>query len=224
MPDAGPTHASVPDAGAAVPDAGACLTPALQPGVCVPPRVTGIVAFSWLRAHGVADVRPTLVFMRCREISFGPAHELTLECADEQAVPLSPGHREDGPAENRTDLVLVTARGARAVELVRLPLSFGDMNSSDDLLYSARYTLDAANGTLDLLAAPGECAAARAAVGPYWDGRAAAMATADDDDFKRQVLASFKLQRGADVARIDATCRAAGHYALGAGGKLVKSK
>lgn len=120
--------------------------------------------------------------------------------------------------------MIVSVRKARPVELLRLPLYFTEVDGDHERLFTARYELDAAAGTLQFVAPVDECTAARAALEPYWAARIERLLEGmPDGSFRRQILTGWKLQRRSQTARIDATCRAAGEYQLVAGGTFAKA-
>jgi hypothetical protein len=93
-----------------------------------------------------------------------------------------------------------------------------------EMLFAARFTVDAAAGTIDVVATPDECEAALGMLKPYWFAQNEELRANDGLPplMKRQLTAANDLERRSDAERISATCRAAGHYVLGRDGRLGK--
>ena len=134
----------------------------------------------------------------------------------------------DGPVEHLYDLEVLAARNKRRVELLRVPFGFSMSSSSyddyADMFFSARYSLDADAGTLDIEVSREECNAAQAGIKTYWDQQAAEIR--GNPSFgppERARLARFyDAERPAASERIAAVCRAAGHYGRSRDGHLAK--
>jgi hypothetical protein len=216
--------ATIPDAAvtAALPPA-PCEEVVLQPGACAPARgdLTDDALHAWFDARGV-KVEPA-AYEACHEIAFGPQAEHALVCTSITGLVFDKALGIAGPFERRRDVAIVAVRQKRTVELVRLPLDFSDVSL---LLFSARYVVDAAAGTLDLQISPEECGAARTALGPHWDGEIRALRDNDSIEaaFKRQLVRATEVERTSDLQRINATCSAAGHYVPGADVRLTRSR
>ena len=246
-PDARPDAAEVPDAtafdasavdatadaseaSAAQADAG-CSPTLLQRDVCAPTHadldLDNDAIHAWFTVRGATMKEYT--FERCREVVFGPSAEHVLVCIDMTPTAIDPILAIAGPVEHRYDLVVATARGDRRVELLRLPFAFGmnstGYNSGPELLFSARYTVDATAGTLELVASPEECAAATEMLKPYWYDQIAELRANNGipQGFRWQLIHADELERVSDAERIAATCRARGHYVRGRDGRLVKA-
>jgi hypothetical protein len=221
--DAGAEHVSTADAG--------CGPTLLQPDICAPPHadldLDNDAIQAWFNARGVAKTEYT--FAHCRQIVFGPEKEQVLVCVDMKPLAIDRTLGIEGPVEHRYDLDVVTARDGRRVELLRVPFAFGMSSTSysttSELLFTARYTVDAAAGTLDVLASAEECTAALAMLKPHWDAQNAELREIGSipPPFKASLLRANELERASDAERIRATCRAAGHYVRATDGRLAKA-
>jgi hypothetical protein len=165
---------------------------------------------------------------RCRETVFGPEQERVLVCIDMTPVAIDLELGIVGPAEHRYDLEVVATQGKRRVELLRLPFAFGmastDLSTTSELLFGARYAIDAAAGTLDMELSPTECAAALAMLEPYWRAQSAELRAGSNRSraFREQLARANDRERRSDAERISATCRSAGRYTRTRDGRMRK--
>lgn len=124
-----------------------------------------------------------------------------------------------GPVEFRREFVLATVRGKKRVELVVLPLDFG---VGDKVVFTARYNIDK-SGALDLILGPQECSDAKKELDVWIENEIKELRDNDgiEPAFKKQLVAATNLEKKSDLARIEAICKAAGHYVLDPNGKVV---
>lgn len=201
------------------------MHPAYQPTTCMTPlgelEAEGIRAWFAARGVNVTEGYPGLD-AHCRALSFGPAATPALACTTEAFAPGPLGG--NGPIGWHRDLRLLGVRERRAFELVRLPLAFTEARQwGPETLFTARYTIDAAAGTVDLVVSPEECASAREGVAKYhqgWVDQLTGLKTGIDP----QQVTARKAQARLDLAHLDKICRAAGRYVSGRGGRLERAK
>lgn len=214
-PDAGPNDAGPSDGGAA------CIHPMYQPAACMQPdgELDGEAAVAWLADHDAKVPESYLGYnAHCRALAFGPEADAVLACTLDT---FAPGPLfANGPMVYHRDLRLLTVRNGKAFELVRLPLAFTEALQWDNTLFAARYALDAAAGTVDLVISPEECASVRKSVGEYHQ----AWVTQIVGQVPASQIEARKAQARLDDARLVATCKAAGHYVPTRGGHLVRAK
>ena len=93
-----------------------------------------------------------------------------------------------------------------------------------DMLFSARYSLDAAAGTLDIEVSREECQKAQVGIKTYWDQQAAEIRgnASFDPPARAGLLRFYDAERPAASERIATVCRAAGHYRRSRDGHLVR--
>lgn len=105
-------------------------------------------------------------------------------------------------------------------------MSTSDYNDYAAMLFSARYSLDAGVGTLDVDVSPEDCMEAQAGIRRYWDERSATIRgnASIDPRAKVDTLRLYDAERPAATERITSVCRAAGHYVRSRDGHLVKAK
>ena len=208
-----------------------CIPTRLQPDFCAPPQpelaLGGEAIDAWFKARGVATEASSLT--KCREVVLGAEGEHDLVCVEMQPLAVDPGLGTRGPVEFRYDLEIVTARGKKRVELLRVPFAMGGGSGSytnySDLLFSARYTVDAPAGTVDVVASTAECATAQEMLKPYWDAQAEKLRAMEriPAGIREALIHAYDLARVSDAARITATCHAAGPYVRGRDGRFVKA-
>lgn len=204
-----------------------CGPTVLQPHACISSHADLALdndpIHAWFKARDT--VIDDYVFEHCREVAFGPDAEHVLVC-----IRMGPRGMNglDGPVEALYDLEVLAARNKRRVELLRVPFGFS-MSSSTyddfvDMFFSARYSLDAGAGTLDVEASREECKEAQAAIRTYWNQQAAEIRgnASFDPSSRARLLRFYDDERPAASERIASVCRAAGHYGRTRDGHLVR--
>jgi hypothetical protein len=196
-----------------------CAEPAIQPGTCVPAAgdMNEDAIAEWLKRRGSME---DVGYEACRETPFGS--EQVLVCTRMGHTAIDRGLGIAGPVEFRRELVIATVRARKRTELLVLPLDFG---VGDQVVFTARFTVDA-TGALDLILDPKECSDAKKELSAWIEGEIGKLRHNDgiEPAFKRQLVAATNLEKASDLARIDAICKAAGHYVLGPNGALAPSR
>lgn len=223
MTDAGAADAGALDAGAR-----SCVHPAYQPNTCLNAEgeLEDEAIVGWFSDRGVKVKEGFPGYAaHCRELPFGPEADPVLVCTTDDFVP-GPQFG-NGPLGYHRDLRVLGVRNRKAFELLRLPLALTEaLHWDDGTLFAARYEVDAAAGTVDLVIDADECELGRKGVAAYhqdWvDTLAESMKGAGQA--QRDQVAARKAQGRMDDARISKTCSAAGHYAPIRGGRLERAR